>query len=187
MSVVVWAWLGVSILVVGGCDGARTSGAAVPGADAASGTGPDAGTPGGDATGGGGGGEFFIRADIDGVEARADMQPAGGEIPGSPGNISIFARSPSVPYGGSWTLYMPNSVGTAACGQNGAIYTWVALGAGWRRSDYPGGTCSVTVTAAAPAVGDVVEGTFTATLAAPTPDGGALLAVTNGAFRVLRR
>ncbi len=55
-------------------------------------------------------------------------------------------------------------------------------------SDGPAASCSVTVTAAAPALGDVLEGTFTATLSqfGADPSTARTAVVTNGAFHVTR-
>jgi len=81
-----------------------------------------------------------------------------------------------------WTVYIPNSVGTHACvGQ-----TWIMLlDTASGRTDADGAGCSVTVTRAAPTLGDVIEGTFTATLGSLTT-ATPLVAVTNGAFHVTR-
>jgi hypothetical protein len=143
-----------------------------------------------DAAGGAGGGDGsipvdavhpgdFIAADVDGVNVRGQFQPKAGTNGLADGQIWLNAGTTSNLNG--WSLYIQNSVGTSACLPN-----WIALFEGTtKRSDNPGGSCSVTVTAAAPALGDVIEGTFTATLTtAATPP--AIAAVTNGSFNVTR-
>ena len=144
-----------------------------------------------DAAGGAGGGDGsipvdavhpgdFIAADVDGVNVRAEFQPAGGTVGLADGQIWISAGLTSKVDG--WLLYIQNSVGTTAC-----LPSWIALFdvGPTLRSDNPGGICSVTVTVPAPALGDVIEGTFTATLGTTaTPPTTA--AVTNGVFHVTR-
>jgi hypothetical protein len=123
----------------------------------------------------------FVSADVDGVTMRGEFGPAAGTMGLADGQIWINAGFTSKTTG--WLLYIQNSVGTTTCSPS-----WIALfgsSGGTLRSDSPGGSCSVTVTAPAPALGDVVEGTFTATLGrAVTPASTA--AVTNGVFRVTR-
>jgi hypothetical protein len=171
--------LGMAALMaaVAACDGAAGARDGSMAADATAGQ--DAASPGVDAAAG----ELFIKADIDGVEARADTEVRGDLIPSIPGYVAIYARSPSVPFG-SMTLYFPNRVGTVACSPGDP--TWVALGAGTRRSDFPGGACSIAVSAAAPAVGDILEGTFSATLVTSTTPSQGTASITNGVFRVPR-
>ena len=66
----------------------------------------------------------------------------------APGEIWSNAGTTSTTLG--WTLYVPNSVGTSTCPRlDGAVRG--RPDAALRR----GGSCSVTVTAAAPALGDV--------------------------------
>ena len=81
----------------------------------------------------------------------------------------------------AWNVYVQNQVGMHDCGSG-----WVALfdNNGNPRSDQGGGSCSVNVTSAAPNIGDVIEGTFTATLKSMTPP--RTVTVTDGAFRVVR-
>jgi hypothetical protein len=120
----------------------------------------------------------FITADVDGVTVRAELMPsAGTKGLSSPGQIWMNAGTTSATLG--WSLYFPNSVGTSGC-----IPDWVALFEVGRMLRSDRGSCSVTVSAAAPALGDVLIGTFTATLT--TLDSPQQYAVTNGAFHVTR-
>lgn len=120
----------------------------------------------------------FISADVDGVTVRAELMPSAGTNGLSAGQIWANAGTTSETLG--WTLYVPNSVGTSAC-----IPDWVALFEAGRMLRSDRGSCSVTVTAAAPALGDVLEGTFTATLTTLTSTVQTAV-VTNGAFHVTR-
>ena len=102
----------------------------------------------------------FITGDVGGVSIRAAFEPAAGTTGVEAGAIRVVAGKTSMIDG--WNLYLSNSVGTTACPP-----TWLALFEPESPvvcSDGPGAGCSVTVTAAAPAMGDVIEGTFTATL-----------------------
>jgi hypothetical protein len=121
----------------------------------------------------------FVTADVDGVAVRVEIDTRSGTSGLAPGLIWITAGTTSTD---AWNLYIPNSVGTSTCPPD-----WVALfedtGDGLRSE---GGSCSVTVTAAAPALGDVIEGTFTATLKTLPPEAPRTAAVTNGAFHVTR-
>lgn len=126
----------------------------------------------------------FITADVDGVTVRAAFEPAGGTTGVEAGEIWLVAGKTSMLDG--WNVYVPNSVGTTACPP-----AWLALfqpDSPVVCSDGPGATCSVTITAAAPALGDVVEGTFTATLSTfgAEPSTARAAVVTNGAFHVTR-
>ena len=163
----------------GGCNGgSATAGDASTGGDGPAGSdgritvdGPpaiDSATAGG-----------FVTADVDGVPVRVEIDLRSGTGGLEPGQIWITAGTVST---NAWNLYIANSVGTSSCPPD-----WVALfeetGDTLRAE---GGSCSVTVTAAAPALGDVIEGTFTATLKTLAPDAPRTAAVTNGAFRATR-
>jgi hypothetical protein len=119
----------------------------------------------------------FISGDVGGVTIRAELDAEAGTIGLADGQIWVAAGTTSSTRG--WTIYLTNSVGTTACPP-----AWIMLAeTGYQRTDYPGGTCSLTVTRAAPALGDVLEGTFSATLATTS---GQTVSVTNGVFRVTR-
>ncbi len=122
----------------------------------------------------------YITGDVNGTTVRAELMPSAGISGVADGLIWLNAGTTSVGLG--WTLYVDNSVGTTTDGAN-----WIALfqTGNTLRSDSEGGTSTVTVTTAAPALGDIVEGTFTATVAATgtNPETGV---VTNGAFHVQR-
>jgi len=126
----------------------------------------------------------FITADVDGVTVRAAFEPAAGTTGVAAGEIWVVAGKTSMIDG--WNVYLPNSVGTVACPPS-----WLALFEPESPvvcSDGPGATCSVTVTAAAPAMGDVIEGAFTAMLSpfGADPSTARIAVVTNGAFHVTR-
>jgi len=125
----------------------------------------------------------FIAANVDGVSYLCTFEPSAGtswdgtEILLSAGKTSMLD---------GWNLTVPNSVGTTTCPPS-----WMALfelDAPIVCSDGPGASCSVTVTAGAPALGDVVEGTFTATLSTlgADPLTARRAVVTNGAFHLTR-
>jgi len=148
------------VAVEGGCGGAAAS------------------NPDGAASGG------FISADVDGVNVRAAFEPAAGTSGVEAGEIWVVAGKTSMIDG--WSVYISNSVGTTTCPPS-----WLALFEPENPvvcSDGPGATCSVTVTAAAPAMGDVIEGTFTATLSpfGADPATAHTTVVTNGVFHVTR-
>ena len=114
------------------------------------------------------------------MTVRVEAELKSGTVGLAAGQIWVNAG----PLGASaWNLYISNSVGVSACRPD-----WIALfdapGGGDLRSD-AGGSCSVTVTAAAPALGDVIEGTFSATLKTMTSNPRTAV-VTNGAFHVTR-
>src|SRR5262245_40008956 len=126
----------------------------------------------------------FITADVDGVTVRAAFEPAAGTTGVEAGVIWVVAGKSSMLDG--WNVYVPNSVGTTACPPS-----WLALfepDSPVVCSDGPGATCSVTVIASAPTMGDVIEGTFTATLSpfGADPSTAQTTTVTNGAFHVTR-
>ena len=121
----------------------------------------------------------FVTADVDGVMVRVDIDVKSGTSGLGPGQIWITAGTTSTD---AWNLYIANSVGTSTCPPD-----WVALfedTGDLLRSE--GGSCSVAVTAAAPELGDVIEGTFTATLKMMSSEGPRTATVTNGAFHVTR-
>jgi hypothetical protein len=127
------------------------------------------------------GGHFgFITGDVDGVTVRAEMMASAGIKGVADGLIYLNASTTSVGLG--WTLYVENSTGTTMDSPN-----YIALFEPDRtlRSDSDGATASVTVTAAAPSLGDNIAGTFTATLATKSTPPETVV-VTNGAFEVRR-
>jgi len=126
----------------------------------------------------------FITADVDGVTLRAAFKPGAWTAPGDAEDLWVVAGKTSMLDG--WNIYVPNSVGTSDCPP-----TWLALfeiNSPIICSEGPGAGCSVTVTKPAAAVGDVVEGTFTATLSPYGADASTarVAVVTNGAFHVTR-
>jgi hypothetical protein len=156
------------------------SGAAADGGGGAAGGG--AGSGGGLAgstgsAGTGGGAPGFITGTVDGVVVRAETDLKAGVQGTVDGQMWIVGGVAPT----SWNLYVANQVGMHDCSMG-----WVALfdGNGNPRSDQPGGSCSVNVTSVAPNIGDVVAGTFTATLTSMTP--ARTVTVTDGAFRVVR-
>ena len=124
----------------------------------------------------------FITGDVDGVTVRVESDLMAGTAGLAAGQIWVNGGPLS---GTAWNVWFINSVGTSACPPG-----WIAVfdppgGGGTLRSD-AGGTCAVTVTKAAVALGDVVEGTFTATLKTEPPSDPRTATVTNGAFHVTR-
>jgi len=127
----------------------------------------------------------FITAEVNGATVRAGFEPSAGTSGVGEGLIWVVAGRTSMLDG--WNLYIPNSVGTSDCPPS-----WLALfevDVPTVCSDAPGATCSVTVTSAAPALGDVMAGTFTATLTpfgTASPSAAQTAVVANGAFHVTR-
>jgi hypothetical protein len=122
----------------------------------------------------------FITGDVDGVTVRVETDLMAGTAGVAAGQIWLSAGVS----GAAWNVYITNGVGSSVCPPD-----WIAVynppgGGGMLRSE--GGTCSVTVTRAAPEVGDVIEGTFTATLKTMPPSEPRTAVVTNGAFHVTR-
>ena len=126
----------------------------------------------------------FITGDVDGVTVRVETDLMAGTVGLAAGQIWMNAGVS----GPAWNVWATNSVGTSHCPLD-----WIAVfnppggppgGGDTLRSE--GGTCDVTVTKAAAAVGDVIEGTFTATLKTLPPSDPRTATVTNGAFHVTR-
>ena len=164
--------LGSAVLGLAACGGSATT--------ADGGGGGAAGGSGGGSTGSagtGGGIPGFITGTVDGVVVRAESEPKAGIQGVADGQIWVVAGTAPT----SWNLYVQNQVGMHDCAAG-----WVALfdNNGNPRSDQAAGSCSVNVTSAAPAIGDVIQGTFTATLKSTTP--ARTVTVTDGAFRVVR-
>jgi hypothetical protein len=157
--------------VQAGCGGGLAKGDASTGGDAQVDQGPSG---------------SFITADVDGQTIRAAMASAcgtGGVMDGQ-----IWATVAMATLGLSWTLHMDNRVGTTDCP---SAFVELADNFGDAPpgliSNVPDASCSVTVTAAAPAIGDVLEGTFIATVpTVPPAFPAAVHQVSNGAFRVTR-
>jgi hypothetical protein len=160
--------------------GGGSAGSGGGGGSAGSGGG-SAGSGGGSAGSGGtgGGAPGFITGTVDGVVIRADFDPKAGVMGVLDGRIWMTAGTNATVSRG-WNVYAQNQVGMHDCGQG-----WVGLfdGNGDPRSDQ-GGNCSINVTSAAPAIGDVIEGTFTATLKSTMP--ARTVTVTDGAFHIVR-
>jgi hypothetical protein len=137
---------------------------------------PDAGGPGG--VGGSPGSGGFITGDVDGVRVRGETQAVSywwsGLLDGW-----LAAEGSTAEW--TWMLIVKNLAGPAACSY--AMLTPPGDPTKTFASYVePDGRCDVTVTAAAPNVGDNLEGTFTATLVRGTM----AKVVTNGAFRLPR-
>lgn len=129
------------------------------------------------------GSEYFIRADLDGETLTATAEVSAAWFWGLlDGSIWVTGTDGAR----TWNFMIRNFEGNDACAGgyitlDGPAYPQPAgLATFWE-----GGTCAVTVTRAAPNVGDVIEGSFGATLAA-SPDPALSVAVTNGRFRALR-
>ena len=135
------------------------------------GAGSDAGLP----TGG------FITADVDGVTIRGEMRAVSYWWSGiQEGWIASQAQNAEW----QWGLVLRNATGPAAC-SGGSIFLQPAASGSMAFGSFgAGGACAADVTAAAPNVGDVFEGTFTATLG--QVGGATLKQVSNGVFHVPR-
>jgi len=122
----------------------------------------------------------FIMADVDGVTIRAELQAGAYFWSGLvDGWLDAEARSSEW----IWTISVRNSLGSSM-GEDTALF---AVGSTTTifASYTTGGSSEVAVTATAPHAGDVLEGTFSATLA--RLGGPAMTAtVTNGSFRLAR-
>lgn len=136
------------------------------------GAGSDAGLP----TGG------FITGDVDGVTIRAEMRAVSYWWSGiQDGWLGAEAQNAEW----QWSLVLPNATGPlAACSGGYVVLQTAGSGTMAFGSFGADGACAADVTAAAPDVGDVFEGMFTATL--DQVSGAMLKQVTNGAFRVPR-
>jgi hypothetical protein len=132
------------------------------------GAGSDAGLP----TGG------FITADVDGVTIRGEMQAVSYWWSGiQEGSIAADAHNGEW----QWSLILRNATGRATCSGVLQVVGSAAMSFGSFGAE---GGCATNVTTAALNVGDVLEGTFTATLR--QVNGATLKQVSNGAFRVPR-
>jgi hypothetical protein len=122
----------------------------------------------------------FIAADVDGTPVRAELMPSAGNEGLTSADL-IWASAGTTSTALGWNFYVKNAVGTFDC-----LQSWMGLfQPGKTFTATGGGSCSITVTQAAPAVGDLLQGTFSATLktATSTPE---TAVVTNGAFHVTR-
>jgi len=123
----------------------------------------------------------FITGDVDGVTIRAEMQAIAYWWSGiQDGSIGAEAQNADW----QWILIVSNSTNGNACAGGYVVLQKPGMATMAFGSYGAEGACAVTVTAAAPNVGDVLEGTFTATL--DQVSGSLLKQVTNGAFRVPR-
>jgi hypothetical protein len=122
----------------------------------------------------------FIMADVDGVTIRADMQAGAYFWSGLvDGWLDADARNGEW----VWAISVRNTLGSSVAAD--VTLSRVGSAATVFVSYTTGGLSEVTVTATAPHAGDVLEGTFSATLA--RLGGPAMTAtVTNGSFRLAR-
>ena len=140
------------------------------------GAGGDAGGPGGTSGSPGSGG--FITADVDGVTVRGEAQAVSYWFQGL---LQGWLAAEGSNAEWTWMLIIENLNGPGACSY-GLLAPGGDTAVAFASYVPPDGRCDVTVTAAAPNVGDNLEGTFTATL----KRGTTTKVVTNGAFRVPR-
>jgi hypothetical protein len=163
----------------GGAGGSGRGG----GGGGTAGAGGAGGASGSGGTGAGGTSAAYIVADIDGVTTRAEVEAASYWFQGIASfDIALSAKPGTAANTLRWFILAPNDRGTFTC-MPGARYIELTPTAQGGATHTSPGTCSVTITAAAPNVGDVVQGTFTATLVGQ----GTVRAVTNGSFRLPRR
>jgi hypothetical protein len=173
-----FAYLGAFLMsVMSACGGKSSSQAG----DGGNGSGGNGGAPG---TGGAGGASrYFITGEVDGVTMRGETNVRARWYQGL--LEGFLGLSAEIGNGWSWELTIRNETGNPSCGIAAVILNqsgpeMVSFGTFDTRT-----SCTFEVSAAAPNVGDVIEGMFTATLSAlPTtsPD----RVVTGGAFRVVR-
>lgn len=171
LGLLTWGLLGL-----GACGGGGM--AADGGGGAAGGIAGGGGASAGSGGTGVGGGGFFITGTVDGVVRRVESNLDAG-TDGLLDANSIWLVATGTP--ASWTIYVQNRITTHDCG---FAFIMLSDDMGAVSDQFPT-SCSVTITSAAPNVGDIVAGTFTATLAA----GGSQVrtaTVTDGAFRVMR-
>ncbi len=98
------------------------------------------------------------------------------------GMLQIEARSNDW----SWTLPVENTTATTTSPCGGSITLWKRSGSSIGYTSFlGGGSCTIRLTRAAPAVGDVLEGTFSGLLTA-FGDNSMTATITNGRFRIPR-
>jgi len=120
----------------------------------------------------------FITGDVDGVTIRAELQAVSYWWSGlQQGWLEADAQNAEW----QWVLIVRNAPGPA-CGY--VVLQPVNVGTMAFATYGIDGACNIDLTAAAPEVGDVLEGTFTATL--DQVSGPMLKQVTGGSFRVPR-
>ena len=147
-------------------------------------TGSGGGGSGGGGSGGGAGGAsgYFITADVDGATMRGETNVRAYWFQGlQPGYLSLTASGT----GWSWTLVFVNMTGTPACGTASVQLSYDDASMGSYGTFHAGDTCAFTVSSAAPTVGDVLEGTFSAMMSG-SPTNHPNRVATSGAFRVPR-
>ena len=124
----------------------------------------------------------FVTGDVDGVTLRTGRHAVAYWFSGiQEGFLGVEAQEEQW----QWVLVIRNAVGRRTCPADGYIVLQPVDSAAMARATYAaGGTCAFEITRAA-GVGEVLEGTFTATIArvvgSKTP-----MTVTNGAFHVPR-
>ena len=161
-----------------------TAGASGGASGSAGGVGASGGASGSAGASGAGGSAiagYYITGDVDGVTVRAEMGAVAYWWSGIvTGTIAADASAASW----AWSLIVVNGTNVASNCSAAEIFLYPPghPEMGFAKSN--GGSCSVQVTQAAPNVGDILEGTFTATLANPAQT--QTKQVTNGRFRVPR-
>jgi hypothetical protein len=135
---------------------------------------------GGGSGGSAGEGDYFVSAVVDGVPTRAEMQAVTYWFQGlQPGYVTVEGQNADY----QWYFVTMES----ALSPNGCSYlTLLPAGSNPEAalaSFYEGKSCTVNITQEAPNVGDVLEGTFSATLGRSAMDE---VIVTEGRFRVPR-
>ena len=111
----------------------------------------------------------FIRGKINDDELIAEKNTAARAV--TNGHIQLGATTKALAPWETWIINVPNEVGTHSC-DNDAINAYINFGFTdennlpvlWDTESDGGAGCSITVTKAAPAVGDTIEGTFEGTL-----------------------
>jgi hypothetical protein len=172
---VIFACLALLSGAVTGCGGS-SPGAAPAGSGGAG--------EGGGRGGAGGTAEHHVVGDRDGVTVRGETQAVAYWFQGlTDGSIVIEGSDDEW----TWYLLVTNSETASACA--GGYLELIKRGSNGIdgfASFHAGGACTVAVTHAAPAVGDLLEGTFAATVYPILGPNTSPTSITNGRFRVPR-
>ncbi len=130
----------------------------------------------------------FIRGKIGDNEYIAEENTAGRAVQN--GHIQLGATTRPLSPWETWIVNVPNEVGSHSC-EDDAINAYINFGFTdennlpvlWDTESDGGAGCTITVTKAAPAIGDTIEGTFEGTLG----DGqGNAHTASEGRFEIVR-
>jgi len=124
-----------------------------------------------------------LRATVDGVVV--DFEMPGATIAGLT-NMGVSVGGRTITPSRTFSFGRPNALGTVTCAAAGAgsAQMGMTLAAGAQTRAAPLGECSITLTQVPAAVGEFWVGTFSGRL---TGNGGLVVTVTDGSFRLPRR